>query len=45
MDQIPDLLKAVGVLFGLPVYLYFIARWLTIAILTSYYETKRNYEK
>ena len=45
MEQLPDMAKMLGVIIGLPVYLYLLVRILTSAIVRSYYETKQTFNK
>ena len=44
MDQIPDIIKLLGGLIGLPVYLYLLVRILTSAAVRSYYEVKESFK-
>jgi hypothetical protein len=38
--EINETVKFAGLIIGGPVYLYFVVRWMTSAIVRSYFETK-----
>lgn len=45
MDQIPDWVKIAGLIIGVPLYLFLIARWVTLGIARSVYEIKREFKE
>ena len=44
MGNLPDWLKTAGLLIGVPVYLYILLRWMTSAIVRSYFEIKQEFQ-
>ena len=44
MDNIPEWVKFAGIVFGGPLYFYFIVRWFSSAITRSIYEVKREFQ-
>ena len=44
MYNLPDWLKIAGVVIGIPVYLYILLRWMTSAIVRSYFEIKQEFQ-
>lgn len=45
MIDVMDAVKTGSMFIGGPVYLYFVIRWMTIAIVRSYFETKADIEQ
>jgi hypothetical protein len=45
MDQIPEWIKIPALIIGIPAYLFLIARWVTQAIVRSYFEVKTEFDK
>jgi hypothetical protein len=45
MEQIPEWVKTAGLIIGVPLYLFLIARWVSMAIFRSYFETKQEFKE
>jgi len=45
MDQIPDWIKMAGLIIGVPLYLFLIARWISLAVFRSFFEIKREFKE
>jgi hypothetical protein len=45
MEHLPNWVQAASYLIGIPVYGYFLFRWLTSAVVRTYFEIKREFQQ